>query len=584
MRIQPKHIKHATRKTGSWLKLHWKRASLMSVGVVAVLFIAVQVSYPSNRLPLYAVVDGVSVSAMTSDLAKETLDTAYKNAETIVSFGDTEDATKRTIPLKDLGVTVDVTEKVNQQSYAWWLRLVPTSVFWAHAVTPQSDPSYARSEENLKKYINAELGESCEVAAENATAKVEDNKVVLVKAKKGGTCQVSDVESKLKDVAPRPDLIARVTIPVEVIEPTIVDTQVVPTIEAINQRLEGPIAVTAGDKAENLNASDVRSWLQFSSEGDTFTVSLSSEKAQDVLAKQLAPHVTKAAGITKVSTYDFVETARVNGTPGSGLNTNETLSNIVRYLTKEEDAVAAAVTPVAPKLEYARSYSPTDNGLSALIKNYAESHPGVYGVSLVELSGQRRRAAYQDSKQFTTASTYKLYVAYSTLKRVENGQFAWSDQISGGRNLEKCFDDMIVLSDNPCAEALVKKIGYRPLTNEAVALGASRTTFVDLESYKTTAGDLSTVLAQLETGQIDLSAASRQKLLSAMKRNVYRKGIPAGASGAVADKVGFLNALLHDTAIVYSPSGTYVLTVMTDGSSWASIADLTKQIESLRAQ
>ena len=58
--------------------------------------------------------------------------------------------------------------------------------------------------------------------------------------------------------------------------------------------------------------------------------------------------------------------------------------------------------------------------------------------------------------------------------------------------------------------------------------------------------------------------------------------MPAGASGSVADKVGFLNGLLHDAAIVYSPKGDYALTVMSDGSSWANIAEITRKIEALR--
>jgi hypothetical protein len=33
-----------------------------------------------------------------------------------------------------------------------------------------------------------------------------------------------------------------------------------------------------------------------------------------------------------------------------------------------------------------------------------------------------------------------------------------------------------------------------------------------------------------------------------MKRNVYRQGIPKGANGQTADKVGFLDAFLHDAA------------------------------------
>ena len=69
-----------------------------------------------------------------------------------------------------------------------------------------------------------------------------------------------------------------------------------------------------------------------------------------------------------------------------------------------------------------------------------------------------------------------------------------------------------------------------------------------------------------------------------LKRNIYRQGIPAGANGQVANKVGFLDGLLHDAAIIYGPTGPIVLSIMSDGSSWATLADLTKQIETLRAQ
>jgi hypothetical protein len=91
-------------------------------------------------------------------------------------------------------------------------------------------------------------------------------------------------------------------------------------------------------------------------------------------------------------------------------------------------------------------------------------------------------------------------------------------------------------------------------------------------------------MASLERGQLSISASSRSKLISALQRNIYRQGIPAGAKGGVADKVGFIDRLLHDTAIVYSPNGTYALTIMTDGSSWANIAQLTREIEALRIQ
>ena len=108
------------------------------------------------------------------------------------------------------------------------------------------------------------------------------------------------------------------------------------------------------------------------------------------------------------------------------------------------------------------------------------------------------------------------------------------------------------------------------------------TNFLDADSYKTTPNDLAQFTAMLESRQLPISRASQDKLINAMRRNVYRQGIPAGSKGPVADKVGFLDALLHDAAIVYSPSGTYALAIMTDGSSWAEIAALTRKIEELR--
>jgi len=168
------------------------------------------------------------------------------------------------------------------------------------------------------------------------------------------------------------------------------------------------------------------------------------------------------------------------------------------------------------------------------------------------------------------------------LKRIESGAWRWTDQINAGRDLAKCLDDMIVKSDNACGEAMLSKIGYKTLTNELSAIGLKKSSFLH-DFPETTAGDLTTFVGALQSGQL-LNQSSTNTLLSAMKRNIYRQGIPAGANGQTANKVGFLDAFLHDSAIVYSSGGTYALTIMTEGSSWGAIADLTRQLEKLRTQ
>ena len=142
---------------------------------------------------------------------------------------------------------------------------------------------------------------------------------------------------------------------------------------------------------------------------------------------------------------------------------------------------------------------------------------------------------------------------------------------------------MISQSDNPCAENYLKVIGYDVVTKDANDIGFKDTTFAKSGGPYTTANDLARFMVMLDAGQ-NFSSANRDRFLSALKANVYRKGIPAGTNGTVANKVGFLNGLLHDAAIVYGSNGKYVLAIMTDGSSWNNIAELTKRIEQFRSQ
>jgi beta-lactamase class A len=57
------------------------------------------------------------------------------------------------------------------------------------------------------------------------------------------------------------------------------------------------------------------------------------------------------------------------------------------------------------------------------------------------------------TKQFVTASTYKLFVAYSVLKRIDGGTREL------GHRVPHCFNKMISQSDNACAESFQTSLG-----------------------------------------------------------------------------------------------------------------------------
>lgn len=525
-------------------------------------------------------IDGVRVGGQTKASVARQLDKSYASQKTSLYFGKNSKPQQQFIP-KDIGLKITNKPRVESMSYAWYWRLVPTSLLWVHNVVDTGAPRYTRDDAKLTAYVQQKLGGSCQVAPINASAEVKNGVIVPVSDENGGTCKESDVRSALGTVKPRLSHDSQLRIAMKETPAQLKKADIAQLVKDMNTRTKDGITFTYDDASARVDAKTVRSWLVFTAPAQSLEVGF-NETATNYITETFIEKLARAAGVSKVATRDFVEVSRTDGQPGRQLNVDETLQHVRAFVQGEADEVPVGQTIVQPKVEYSRSYSNTDAGLSALMKNYAEDHPGTYGVSMIELDGKRRRAAFNDTQKFTTASTYKLYVAYSTLRRVESGEFKWSDATSAGRNLEKCFDDMIVQSDNACAEALVARIGYRPLTTDAQSIVSGNTTFLDTESYKTTAGDLATFMASLATGQISLNSDSQTRFVGALKRNVYRQGIPAGASGTVADKVGFLEGLLHDSAIVYSPSGTYALAIMTDGSSWANIAELTKEIEKLR--
>ena len=195
-----------------------------------------------------------------------------------------------------------------------------------------------------------------------------------------------------------------------------------------------------------------------------------------------------------------------------------------------------------------------------------------FSISAAALDGHWDLSLSQD-KIWTSASTYKLYLAYYMLKKVDSGELSWG-------NIESCFNRMIVNSDNACPESWLVKYGFGNINTAIHDIGGLSHTKIADGNMQTSARDLATFLQKLYKFEI-LSESSTNHLLAAMKRQTYRDGIPAGVTAAtVADKVGFMWSLLHDAAIVFSEDGDFVLVVMTDGSSWSNIASLASIISS----
>lgn len=558
-----------------------KKIILSAVAVVLLATITFQYVYATDTLLPFAKIDGVAVGGKSKAEAINILNRAYADVKVPIYFSS-DTKLKVASSYADLGVKVDNKQRVEEVDYPWYVRLVPSSVLWYGFVDQSQSPQVVRDSKRLDVYFAEHFGADCTLDPVNATILIKDEKLNVKPSISGGTCDYKELHPKLEkvDILLKPN---NIVVNGTTKNPAVSDDMAEKEKHRMEELLSRGVQLQVGDKVEQLSVKDIYSLLGYSTNEGVLTALLDAQKTEPWLEEKYGKQLAVTPGTTKVVTRDFTEISRVNGKNGQAIDASATRQALEQQLRGKDEVSKAVTKTVAPKVQYERSYSPTDEGLSALLKNFAESHTGSYGISMVELGGKGRRADYNGTTQFTTASTYKLFVVYSALLRVESGSWRLSDQISGGRDLAKCIDDTIVQSDNACAEAMLKKIGYAAVTNEARAIGATSTSFLGSNGIKSTARDEATFMGALYSGQLLSQQSSRDRMISALKRNVYRKGIPAGLPGiTVADKVGFLDGLLHDASIVYSPSGTYVLVILTDNSSWANIAELAKQIEALR--
>jgi len=153
---------------------------------------------------------------------------------------------------------------------------------------------------------------------------------------------------------------------------------------------------------------------------------------------------------------------------------------------------------------------------------------------------------------------------------------------------------MIVNSDNDFPESILDTYGLAGINEFLSSEGLYTPTFIMNEEAMTTATSLQKMLVKLARADAPFNNAhNRQWLLSLMKQQVYRDGIPAGAAAAtkgtlVADKVGWLADTNNDAGIVTLPNGQrYVLVIMTHGHGQTSftgfprMAKITKHVQKL---
>ncbi len=477
----------------------------------------------------------------------------------------------------ELGVQVDA--KADAQAlitYTWRERLVPFSLFFAQRELPHysSDVDEAKARaflETLAQYNKAPADAKVTLAGARATAEPGAD---------GYTYDPGAMLPAIKSIQISNDLSLRLE--PQVIAPALPTSAAQAAADDINQRLASPLVIEAAGKSMSADQATLASWLRIAPDPAKKTFAITYDRAMIARTlSSLASQVYIPATTGSMIMLDGETTGRTEGANGRVLALENSIDAVIGAWTKREAKARAIVLATAPASRVTRTYSRSSKGLQTLMAYWAQNNAGTYGIALRSADGMIA-AGYNGGAQFTSASIYKLYLAYVVYTKVANGEFSLDATTSAGTSVGACLDAMIVRSDNACAVALGDMVSWE--ANDAM-LHAKGFGSTELNSgaHLTTANDTANYLTLLQNGSL-LSTGHGSSLLSMMNRQIYRSGIPAGSQGAVANKVGFYGGLNHDAAIVYHPKGAYVLVVLTSGSSFSRIADLSRQISTVMAQ
>lgn len=580
-----------------WIGDHWKVLLLSITGVILVLTIAFQMIYPSNRLLPGTTVDGVALDYMRKQDAVEKLNEAYGNIPLAIYFGSNQ-AAFQTPKYKDVGVGVNTEDYLAPLEYPWYLRLIPSSFFWAGGLSKPGALEYVYDKNKIDSYIQAQVGDDCTIPARDATLKLVNDKLQVVPSQPGGVCDITRLQQVLATLQPKAVGENKVTIDIRETAALVDDDKARLLANTLNDRASTPMPISVAGSSQTVAGRSVLGWLDFKSfipetpagqardedrirNGSKLTFSVNRDRMGTFMAGDIGKKLAIKPGVSRVTTRDFTVQSKVDGQVGRELDKERTAITVENYLNKKANSAIAEAKAVPPSTTYTRSYSPTSTGFRALLTQWPEEHAGTWAMSFTEVSGTQpyRKASYRGDQQMLAAGVEAGYIGYAVVLAEKDNTILSSDSIAG-RSPHQCFTDMIEKSDMDCISAFFTKIGNQTVVARGNELGLRGTTF-GVTNTRTTTDDLTGFLNKAYLTQLAPTAGGG-RVMSTMQSTRMKDGIQAGLDkGNTANMAGEIGNVRNDAAVVYSPKGVYLFIVMTDGASWESIAELTRKVEAL---
>ncbi|MGH7197043.1 MAG: serine hydrolase [Candidatus Saccharimonadales bacterium] len=576
-----RHRAHYSASVGlKWLKKYQRVLDIAGVCLVilAALSVVAQFLYPNDRaLPMLSVggfdiggKDRVAIVAQLTEYAE--------TGELSIHTPSREWITK----WQSAGVSIDAEASADAMlAYEWWERLIPFSGA-LHVWQSQDLALIAIADEERLQAFAEQIVREDSQAAFNATISVKDGRVHIDDAKNGYKFTLETVMQQVR--------YAPVTAHTEVqLQPEDVpfarSRQQLESLQAEAEAiLSQQLRIKVRGQAFSPDRKAVGAWLQFVEDEQSKQLSLQFDhEAMKAYLQELNHAIGVDPGDITVTLLDGQEIARTSAPQGQSIAMDKAIQQIETALKNPlaRNTLGLQVVDAPPNASYVRTYSQASSGLQAIIEDWERQTYGTFGVVVREIGGQNRYAQWQPERPFVTASTFKMFVAYAMLTKIDRGEITFNQKTDMGWTVDACLKEMIHRSTNPCAISLLNLLGWEKADAMIKAAGFTATYLNNKNGgdKHSTVRDETNFLLRLHSRTL-MSEHSTNYLLNLMKRQIWRDGIPAGVprGTVVANKVGRYNGYVHDVAIVYGPKSTYIIGVMSKGGTYANFANLSRRV------
>ena len=270
-----------------------------------------------------------------------------------------------------------------------------------------------------------------------------------------------------------------------------------------------------------------------------------------------------------------------NSQEGESAASAQTLMTDVAYEADEmQEADETSIAEANAILQSSNLLSASGEDLAADLDELNAAYPDQLGFVLInEQTGEA--ITTNESRIFTSASLYKLFLTYAILEQVDTGLLSLQDQMADGATIDDYLTSTITVSANEPAKELAHLIGWENIETFIHEQGFVSTSFNPYLEYdgiyyngdlETTPAEVAFLLERLLEGEL-LSEASTKYFLGLLGNQQLVYALNTGLSSDVtfAHKTGLLDDVSHDAGILSMDGQNYIVAVLTDG--WLNATD-----------